>query len=473
MDNGKKQLVKNGFLLTLAPFLPKAINILLLPIMTKYLTDVDYGISATIKAYSSSIGAFATLGLTVVINNAFFKDPEHYKTLWRELYGFLKIWMVIYACIQAVILYIFIPDEAANNRWWIIILTNFSTVFFGPTGTLGSTYYICSKQSVPVVWRSVGASLVTIATNYILIVGLRWGYMGWYVGGFAGTFFTNASYWYVVNKKLGIKPIYTFKLSTIKHALKVGVPTIPHYYTSYLLEGSGKMVMDQYSVPQSEIGRVSVSQQFGDMFQMAMQGMNNAVSPFVMQSIKSGIETRIKQLSYLFVSIVFSLAFVASLWSKEIFCLLLSNESLASAYHFFILYCMALCYRPMYYVVSYYYFYYEQTKQLLLITFVSGVLAILIYIIFTPVIGVWAFLIGHYVASLYYGYSGYLYSGYKKKAKIKLPFVRIMLLQIGLTAAAYFLVDWLLVKTIVTIILAIIIIFIIFKNKGLLLSFKK
>lgn len=456
ISGNKANILKNGVLFTAAPFLPKIINVFLLPIMTMYLTDVDFGIAGTISAYTQSIGAFATLGLQVVLQNSFFKTPLEYKDTWRQIYGFLKFWMIIYALIQATILFFFIPEEAAENKWWIILLSQFSTVFFGPTGTIGNAYYIYNKESIPVVWRSVTASVITILVDFVLIVYLRWGYMGWYVGSFVGTFFTNASYWYVVHYKLDLKPIYRFKWSVIKHSLSVGAPTIPHYYTSYLLEGSGRMVMDQYNIPQGTIGQVSISQQIGDIFNAGTTGFNNAISPYQMEALREKNSKRINLLTTLFSIGVFAGAFLLATWSKEIFKILLSNESLQLAYPYFILYIMALCYRPLYSNASNYYFFYERTKQLLLITFLSGCMAILLYVVFMPLLGVWAFLIGHYVACLYFGYSGYFYKGYRDNESQRLPVHWFLLGQLILTGLAFLIVDYLLVKIITTVILGII-----------------
>ena len=465
MANSTSVIIKNSFLFTVAPLLPKVINVLLMPVMTRYLTDVDFGIAGTISAYTQAIGAFSLLGLGVVLLNSFYKNPLEYKGLWRQIYGFLNIWMIIYAVLQAVLLYFIIPEEALDNRWWIIVLTNFSTVFFGPTATIGSSYYQYSKQAFPVVWRSLLASFLTVVVDYVLIVYLRLGYMGWYVGTFAGTFFSNASYWHVVNFKLDLRPNYHFNLDEIRHALKVSVPTIPHYYTSYLLDGSGRMVMDQYHVPQGEIGRISMTQQIGGLFSIVMTGMNHAVSPFFMQFIKEDREETSCKLGFAYVIVCFCSAFIISAWSKEIFDILISNESLKTAYPFCIAYVMALCYRPMYVIAARYNFYYEQTKQLLLITFVAGILAIVFYLILTPFIGVWGFLIGHYLACLYYGYSGYFFSCYREKSKMKFPFLLILFVQLGLTALAFFLVELLWVKTVITIVIVILITWVIYNNK--------
>lgn len=465
MNKNKRLLLKNSLFLSISPFLPQVINVLLLPVMTKYLTAVDFGISATISAYTLSISAFSTLGLTVIIQNSFFKHPNHYKIVWRQIFGFLKIWMIIYAFIQALILYYFVPDEAAENRWLIIILTNFSTVFFGPTATIGQAYYIYTKQSYPIVWRSLLASLITILSNFILIVHFKLGYMGWYVSSFIGLFFSNTTYWFLINKKLRLKPIYKLKWRSLKKYLSISMPTIPHFYTSYLLDGSGRLILDQNNISQGEIGRLSISQQIGGIFQNGMKGINDAISPYIMQALRDNKQIIIKKFSLIFLSIILGFAFGISLWSKEIFNLLLSNDALKSAYPYFILYIMALCYRPMYLIVSNYYFYFERTKELLLITFMSGCFAFVIYILLAPQYGVWGFLIGHYIACLYYGYSGYFYSGYTKNTTIKIPIMRIMILQLILTLGAFILVNYLIIKIIISTILLISIFILIYKNR--------
>lgn len=453
ISGNKANILKNGILFTVAPFLPKIINVILLPIMTLYLTDVDFGIAGTISSYTQAIGAFSTLGLQVFLMNSFFKTPLEYKDIWCHIYGFLKYWMIIYAVIQAIILFFFIPEEAIENRWWIIILSQFSNVAFGPTGLIGNSYYIYNKESLPVVWRSITASVLTIIVDFILIVYLRWGYMGWYVGTFIGTFFTNASYWYAVHYEIGIRPKYRFSWSIIKHTLNVSVPTIPHYYTSYLLEGSGRMVMDQYHISQGRIGQVSISQQMGDIFGAGMTGFNSAIAPYQMDALREKNSRRVNLLATLFSIGVFASAFLLSIWSKEIFQILLSNESLQIAYPYFILYIMALCYRPLYLNVSNYYFFYERTKQLLLITFLSGCFAITLYFVFMPLLGVWAFLIGHYVACLYYGYSGYFYKGYRENEASRLPVVWFFMAQLILTGLAYVLVTILWAKIVATILI--------------------
>lgn len=55
----------------------------------------------------------------------------------------------IFAVLQGVVLYFVIPKEAIENRWLIILLTNFNGVFFGPSALLGLVYYQLKENLYP------------------------------------------------------------------------------------------------------------------------------------------------------------------------------------------------------------------------------------------------------------------------------------------------------------------------------------
>jgi O-antigen/teichoic acid export membrane protein len=112
---------------------------------------------------------------------------------------------------------------------------------------------------------------------------------------------------------------------------------------------------------------------------------------------------------------------------------MIKNETLASTYPYAILLIMALNYRPLYFAISNVYFYNERTKDILLITFVAGIIALVCNIIFIPIYGIWAAVIINYLAFLYQGYIGFFLSTFKKYKINTYPHKRILLLQIFIT----------------------------------------
>jgi len=431
-----KKVLTNSAIYGLAPHVPRIVSVLLLPIMTEHLTDVDYGIAGTIAAYTMALSALSTLGVSAYLQVNFFKAKCQYKILWREVYGFLQYWMVFFSVIQSVVLYFAIPDEALDNRWMIILLTNFNGVIFGPSGALGALYYQLSQRPIPIAIRSIATGLLSVVINYILIVIYEYGYMGWYVGSFAAIFLMNFVYWYDLNFKLGFRPIYFPKKRTIKRTLQVSLPVVPHYYTAYLITTSNRVVMDYSNYKMGEIGQYNLAYQFFTILDSLVSAIERAIGPLCMEGIRNNKEEEVNKELYLFALLTFSGTFLFSLWSKEIFGVLISNPVLATAYPIAALLSLALNYRPAYIAASNVFFYYENTKQLLGITFFAGMIALLLNIVLIPSGDLWTAAIITYVAFLYQGYSGFFYKFYKQFTKVHFPYLKLFFLQLFVTAVA-------------------------------------
>lgn len=436
-----KKVLTNSAIYGLAPHIPQIVSVMLLPVMTKHLTDVDYGIAGTIAAYTMALSALSTLGVSAYLQVHFFKAKYQYKVLWREVYGFLQYWMVVFSIIQSVILYFIIPQEAVENRWAIILLTNFNGVLFGPSGVLGALYYQLSQRPIPIAVRSILSGFLSVLINYVLIVIFELGYMGWYVASFASTFLINIIYWYDMNFKLGFRPIYFPKRRTIKKALQISLPVVPHYYSVYLVTTSNRVVMDNANVSIGDIGRYNLAQQFYTLMDSLVYAVERAIGPMCMEGIRYNREDDVRREILLFAFLTYSGTFFFALWSKEIFMLLIKNDALSSSYPLAALLVLSLNYRPAYIAASNVFFYYERTKLLLGITFTAGMIALVLNIIIIPFAGLWGAAIITYLAFLYQGYSGFFYSFFKEHTKVSYPYKKLFLAQLGLTCIAMFLLE--------------------------------
>jgi len=436
-----KEIVKSSAIYGIAPYIPRIISFLLLPLLTEHLTDVDYGISGTIAAYTGALQAFTTLGMSAYLQVNFFKSPCRYKILWRQLYGFLNLWMIAFAIAQSVMLYFIIPQEAAENKWLIIILTNFNGVIFGPAGFIGPLYYQLSQKPIPVANRTIIAGLVSVLLNYLTIVEFEWGYMGWYVSSFLGIFVSNAIYWFDLNYKLGLKPILKPKKKTIIHALKVSLPMIPHYYSGYLINTSNKVVMDISKASIKSIGELNFAQQFSSMAESAVYAMETAIKPINFESIKQNKEVESKRAIYIYAIMTYSMTFLFALWCKELFLLMVHNDDLVGTYPLAAILVLSFNYRPMYIASTNVMFYYERTLEVLKITMVAGVIALVANIVFIPKFGLVAAAIITYISGLYQGYAGFFTKIYKSKTTVQYPVLLFFVIQIIMTIVSMLVLD--------------------------------
>ena len=447
-----KKILSHSAIYGLTPSIPKIAGILTLPVVTKYLTDVDYGIAGTIAAYTGAISVLSTLGMSIVLTTTFYKHRYHYKWIWKQIYGFLQYWMIIFAILQSILLYYIIPEEAQENRWNIIFLANFSTVFFGATSLIGTMHYRLLQNPMPMAIRGAISGLITIFATLLFVAYFRMGYMGWYISSFISGCFINISYWRVVNKKWGLSPIYKFKWKTIKRYLNISLPAIPHYYGSYLLNSSNRLVMDRLGVPMSTIGNYNLAAQFGGYLDMFVNAINLAVNPMTMEQIRDKNEDKAKKMIFFMLIIVISATFLFSLWSKEIFVFLIKNETLQKVYPLAIILVMAYNYRPMYVAASNMFFYHENTKGLLKVSAVAGLLSFTGYLIVTPIWGIYGIAVVNFIFLQYMGYSGFFMKEFKEKTKVSYPYIQVFLLTACLTIAVFFLVEFIwTIKMVITI----------------------
>lgn len=436
-----KKLFSHTAIYGLAPQIPRIVSIFTLPIITKYLTEIDFGVYGVITAIAGGVAVLGNLGLNVILSNSFFKNPGQYKWGWRQIYGFLMLWNYPFAILLGILLYFFIPVEASENALYIILLNVLPVVFFGPTMVLGNMYYQLKQQPTQIAVRSVIAGILGIVLNVYFIAVLRLGYMGWFLSGCISTMLVQASYWWPLNKKLGIKPIFNFKWRYIRNSLKIALPTVPHYYSSYLLDISDRAVMKIVGVNTGDIGKYNAAYTVANIVQKVGVAAGKAVSPMLYQTYKDNDEHAARKLIFILQIIFLCMTFILSIWLKEIFMFLIKNEELAQVYPLGIIIIMAYNYRPMYLGANNRLFYHEKTKVLLKVTFIAGFMNLLLNLALIKYFGYQVAAYTTFAALMYMGYAGYFLKDYKQTETLNYYPLLWLFLTILLTVISYYFVE--------------------------------
>lgn len=412
-----KKLFTHSLIYSLAPQAPKLASLLLMPIITKHATTLDYGIYGIISSYLFFAAALKDLGLGVVFVNTFYKHLKKWPIIWRLLHGHLILWGFVFAIILLVLLKIAIPAEASKNFWTIAALIIIPAVLFDTTSLIGNYYFRFSQKPLFIGIVTIVTGVLTVFATYYFIVVLNQGYMGWFVASFLSSFCMFAFYFYPVYVKLKLIPIVTFRKKFIMPHFKVALPMIPHNYSSYLLNSSDRVIMDQFKVNINQIGQYNIAYTFGNYFESVGEAIGMAVGPFYSKLYTSkNKQALIDERNFtFFLMIGFLVAtFLISLWLKEIFLLLISNKELRSAYDIGGIIIMSYAYRPMYWSAGIKLSIFEKTSVLWRISFVAGITNVLLNIVFVKQFGIYAAAISTMISLLYMGFSGYFFKSYKK-----------------------------------------------------------
>lgn len=408
-----KKIITNTFIYSVAPYVASIANLLVLPIITKDLTEVDYGISGTITAYTSALSALSVLGLSVIVVNSYFQNKNRYKWIWRQIYGFLIIWNIIYSIFIAGFLYIFMPHAAAEYKVMIISLNVLPIVFFGPTNFLGTFFYTLQQKAIPIGIRTAIFGILAVFLNLLFISYYKLGYMGWFYTNFIIGVLTNISYWYILNIKHNITPIYNFKQKTIYKYLKISIPLLPHQYSYYLLNGSERLIMDQVKISTNKIGEFNIASMFSNYVSNFAQAGSTAIGPIIMDFYTKKKFRQARNIIFIYQTLLLGIDFIICLWAKEAFYFLISNEILRNTYDLAIILIMAISFTPLF--VGYYSLltFHEKTKRIWRITFSAGIICIVLNLIFLPVYGILSAPIIIFISYMYRGLSGYYLKSFK------------------------------------------------------------
>lgn len=462
-----RKLFAHTFIYGAAPHIPKIASFFVLPIITQYLTPLDYGVYGVVTATTGAISVLASLGLRVVLVNSFYKSTSHYTWVWRQVYGFLSIWIFPYAIFSGILLYLIIPDEAAGQVWEILLLNIVPALVFGQVSTLATTYYQVNKKPIPIAVRTIVFGILAVVLNWVMIAKLKLGYMGWFWSSAIVTMMVNVSYWWPLNVIFKITPIFNFKWRLIKNCLKISLPTVPHYYAGYLVNASDKMIMELVNINASNIGRYNVAYTFGNYFNNLGNASGLAVGPWLNECYKRGDERTARDLIFLLQIVFMASSFIVSIWLKELFQFFIRNDELNQMFDLGVIIVMSYTYRPMYLGANARVFYTEQTSVLWRVSFIAGVINVVMNLITLPILGFEAAAFTTFVSLMYMGYSGYYLRAFKTHSQLTYYPLLWLGLTVLVTLAAYGVVhlSWQ-TKAVSTFVLCPLVIFVILKLKN-------
>ena len=84
-------ILKKAFGFGVMPKLASLVNLLLLPLITPFLTPFDYGIWGVITSYSGLFITIAPLGLNLFLTNSYYEYSNHWRVLWGRVISFRYI----------------------------------------------------------------------------------------------------------------------------------------------------------------------------------------------------------------------------------------------------------------------------------------------------------------------------------------------------------------------------------------------
>jgi O-antigen/teichoic acid export membrane protein len=445
----------------------------MLPYITPYLSSRDYGIYGTLAAYSAAIFALKDLGLTTVLSVSYYKYVNRYHFIWNKIFTITSVWSFPLTLFLACIIWIVLPKEEAHYYWPVVIFQCLPLLLFEPTKWVGRKFFQLNQKPIPIVLINITASVLGVVATYLSINVFKLGYLGWFIASFVISLISFIPYLWILIRTIKIKFDFNFNKKWLYKYLAIGLPVLPHVASVYLLDTSDRLILNWYGVSLEEIGLYSMAYSLGAYFAIIGTALGDATGPMYIKLNKDDSpesDIKIRNLTFLMQFVLLFLAFIGGLWMKEFFQILIKNESLQVGYIITIIIIFSYTSIPIYFgAVNRLQFLYK-TKALWKITFMAGIVNVILNLILVPFIGIWGSVIGTFIAQLYMSFSGYLLKEFKLVNRINFKPVLWVITILSLTGIVYLLKDVLiLVKVILTLISICLAYYYITKNKKALL----
>jgi O-antigen/teichoic acid export membrane protein len=375
----KNSLVKDTGIYTITSIINAAIPFLLLPILTRYLTPEDYGITSMFTLLITLVSPFIGLSINGAISRQYYNKEEI--DIWKYVFNCFVILIVstFFVCV------IFLSSSAIisnlssfpSDFLWLVIVYSFCQFV---TSIILSLWQVEKKALFYGLFLN-SKTLLTVLLSIIFVVGLDFGWEGSVYGQTIASLIYAIFAFILLLKNKWIS--FSINMKYIKNALTFGVPLIPHALSGSIISMTDRLFITNM-VGLAATGIYTVGYQVGSIINILAFSFNNAYIPWLYERLKKNeTNTKIKivKFTYLYFISIFFLAIILGVIAPYVLQIFLGKTFRGSSIYV-IWVALGYAFNGMYLMVVNYIFYAQKTKFLALVTFITAIFNVILNFIF-------------------------------------------------------------------------------------------
>jgi O-antigen/teichoic acid export membrane protein len=434
------KLITNTGVYVLGNALQQALNFVLIPVYTRFLTPEEYGITGVTLAVGGVLTSILGFGIygSVARHYYDYKDaPEQLKQFITTNFLFLVLvagGVTLALNYWGELLWFKITSGQVpfSPYMRIVLWTSYATILLQVPLAL----YRTQQKAASFMIAQLSSFSLSLTATILLVVVWRMGAVGQLLGRLVA-FGATATVLSGLLIRHWFSPYLRWRDLSI--SLAFGLPLIPHQLSGWALTSIDRILLEP-RIPLADVGLYNLGYQIGLVMLVLVTSINMAWSPYYYNLMKSAAnpERRIQQVTALYTAIVGGICLVGVLFSREILFLLAPPRYYAAAqYAPLIMFSYLL--NGYYYFASMPLFYYKATHWVPVITVTSALLNIGLNLWWIPLWGAfgsaWATLVA-YAATLVIAY---LMGQHWQKLDYPLPRFGVMngVILIGVLLATY------------------------------------
>jgi O-antigen/teichoic acid export membrane protein len=361
----KSSLLKSASIYTISSIINASIPFILLPLLTNRLSPSDYGIVAMFQLLVSIVYPFVGINLEGAIARKYY---DNLNTDFSKYVGSCFVISIASFSFLSIVFFV-------NTRWiasavslpesWIkfVLLTAFSQFSIAVLLVI----YQTSLKSIKYGIFQIAQSVLNILLTLLFIIYYQKTWEGRLEAIFLSTFsFAIFSLFLLIkSNKINLKS----GKSNYLHALKFGIPLIPHAIGAMLFTSIDRFFLTK-NFGLEQTGNYTVAYQIGAIVSIITVAFNNAFVPWLYKSLKKNdfsLKVKIVKFTYAYFMILIIGSLLLLVSFPHIINLFISNKyKSVNSFSLFIV--LGLVFQGMYFMVTNYISYVNKTYIQAIIT---------------------------------------------------------------------------------------------------------
>jgi O-antigen/teichoic acid export membrane protein len=361
--------------------LKSLVPLLMLPILTAFLSVKDFGFLSLIETTILFVSPFILLNINAAINVEYFKVK---KDVLRE---YITNALVISLSSFFIVLFIFFMFKNAisnlfgidqNILLWIVV---FSLLRVVNSVILG--LYQSRQESLKFATFTMLQTIMDFALSYLFVVVYKFGYIGRLEGTYLSFFVFSLIGLYLLYK-MGYLTKITFKYT--KDILSFGIPLIPHAISGTVMAMADRYFIS-YFVGNAEVGLYTIAYQISALMLLVSMSVNQAWSPMLFKLLKDNKLTLIYKFTFYLFSF-FVIVGVGVYLLEDLLFYIFVDEKFYKAKEYFPWLLLGFIFQSFYFLVTNFLFFEKKTKLLASMTIIGAILNIVLNYLFIQWYGV-------------------------------------------------------------------------------------
>jgi len=350
-----------------------------MPVFTRLLAPSDYGIISVFTTIVGFFSIFFMMGVDSSMNLYYFEKEKVYD----EFLGTNLIFIIVSGTVLSSLVLIFVKPLAAflavDSQ--IVIYALISCILAIPVTMITSYFQMTQnsrKYSIYNISKYTSITVLAIILIYLMEQNK-------YYGRLYAELAVSGILFIVLLPQLLKLTKFKFDIKYIKYTFIVGFPLIPHALTQIILNFSDRIIINMNS-GENEVGLYAFAYNIGMVINTVIMGMNQSWAPIFYGKLRDEKYNDIINLSPKFIGIIFSIAILLIVFSRELV-VLLGEKRYYSSFEIIPFVVMGYVFIFLYTVFANYAFYFKRNLRVSLFSMISAGVNIVLNIIFIPIYG--------------------------------------------------------------------------------------